>query len=101
MVLLNRHLGDQASAIERQDSQLVSSSTGVEKEQIRVNVGDVVASLVVAGILLREDASLEETERLVEDGPEGGVVTAVGEDTGSDLNTLRLEMIEVGLLNNL
>lgn len=43
---------------------------------------------------------MEEIERFVEDGLEGGVVIVVGEDMGSDFNILCFEMIEVGLLNN-
>lgn len=101
MRLLNGHLGDQAGAVERQRSELVSGSTGIEEEEIRVDVVDVVAGLVVARVLLGQDAGLEEAEGLVEDGPEGGVVAAVGEDAGRDLDALGLEVVEVGLLDDL
>jgi hypothetical protein len=101
VVLLNRNLGDKRSTVERQGSKLVSSSASIEKQKILINVVDVITSLVIARVFLRKNTSLEESERLVQDGPERRIVASIGQDSRSDHNALSLEVVKVGLLDDL
>lgn len=55
---------------------------------------------MVARILLGQDARLQESEGLVEDGPERGVVAAVSKDARRDLDVLGGKVVEVGLLDD-
>lgn len=98
--LLDRNLGNQRGAVKGKHSQLMSGGPCVEEQQLGLDVGDVVACLVVARILLGQDARLQEPKGLVENGPERGVVAAVGQDARCDLYVLGGKVVEVGLLDD-
>lgn len=60
----------------------------VDRELVQVRVVDVVARLVIAGILRRARSRVKATDRLAQDLPEGGIITAVGEPRGSHIDAL-------------
>lgn len=55
---------------------------------VQIRVVDVVARLVIAGILRRARSRVKTTYGLAQDLPEGGIVTAVGEPRGSHIDAL-------------
>lgn len=56
---------------------------------------------MVTIILFDASSGVEEAKGLVEDAPEAGVVAAVGEDSGSGLETLGGKVFKINLLNDL
>ena len=98
---VGRCLGKKFNTIDGKLAKNMSGGLGILVNSVGNRVGDVIAGLMVASILLKTSSCEETTDGLLEDLEEGDVVGSAGETSGCDLDILGLEVLAEEVLDNI